>query len=416
MTTEGNSLGEVFYEGKVGTVKGKNADGLTEALATMGVTLRYNLRAQSLELRHDSNPWVRMNDRIGAKLREVFAERWTYTNKDGGESPLKFGRDSWQDALNVIAFDTETDPFTDWLESLPAWDKENRLDGWITRLFHVTDRFELAEWASRFVLLGAVWRAYEPGTKLDEMPVLIGKGGIGKSTCLRSIIPPQHSDWFSDGLHLAADDKVKSEALQGRVIVEAAEMAGSTRAELEMLKSFLSRTDDGAVRLAYRRDPELSLRRCVMVGTSDRDNPLPNDRNLRRFVPVYLDEGNVGYVREYLDEHRVQLWAEAKSMYQDGVEARLPEKLMPMQGEATAQARSRDTLIEDAISDWVSGRDGFTMADVAFGINLIDALDKGARVRMADQHRIGGVLESMGYAKRRVMVNGIQAWRWYENV
>ena len=29
--------------------------------------------------------------------------------------------------------------------------------------------------------------------KLDEMPVLIGRGGIGKSTALRYILPPVHA-------------------------------------------------------------------------------------------------------------------------------------------------------------------------------------------------------------------------------
>ena len=61
-------------------------------------------------------------------------------------------------------------------------------------------------------------------------------------------------------------------------------MAGSTRADIASLKAFLSRTDDGAVRLAYRGDPELMLRRAVIVGAADRNDPLPNDPNLRRCV------------------------------------------------------------------------------------------------------------------------------------
>ena len=46
-------------------------------------------------------------------------------------------------------------------------------------------------------------------------------------------------------------------------------MAGSMRAELESLKSFLTRTDDGAVRLAYRRNRETTPRRCTIVGTAN---------------------------------------------------------------------------------------------------------------------------------------------------
>ena len=45
------------------------------------------------------------------------------------------------------------------------------------------------------------------------------------------------------------------------VISEAAEMTGASRADVEAMKAFLSRTDDGAVRRAYRRNPEPSPRR-----------------------------------------------------------------------------------------------------------------------------------------------------------
>ena len=69
------------------------------------------------------------------------------------------------------------------------------------------------------------------------MPVLIGEQGIGKSALLRELLPPQYPEWFSDGLHLADYPKVRAEALLGRVIVEVSEMAGSTRAELQSLKS-----------------------------------------------------------------------------------------------------------------------------------------------------------------------------------
>ena len=82
---------------------------------------------------------------------------------------------------------------------------------------------------------------------------------------------------FSDGLNLAAHPKERAEALQGKVYVEASEMAGATRAELESLKAFVSRQNDGSVRLAYRRDPESTPRRCIIVGTSNNMNCLPND-------------------------------------------------------------------------------------------------------------------------------------------
>lgn len=402
-----------------GMVKAKNAEGLSEALTALRVSLRYNTRANRAEMQHNGAAWQPFNDRIVAKLREVLAENFVYLGppgKDGGpgeSKALRFGRDSWADVLNVLLYGVEVDPFIQWLAELPQWDEHPRLEKWLPQVFTIYERLPLAAWAGRHLFLGAVWRAYQPGTKFDEFPVLIGKGGLGKSTAARFLLPADRDEWFSDGLNLAADSKVRAEALQGRVVVEVGDMQGSTRADLESLKVFLSRTDDGAVRLAYRKDPELLLRRCVVVGTADRKEPLPNDNNLRRFVPVYLDGGSPDRIRYYLDYNRIQLWAEALHLYRQGVEARLPEHLKGMQAEATDQARSRDTVVEDAVSEWVEHNDGFTMAELACGIRLIDSNDKGARLQMRDQHRLGKVLESLSYEKRRDATGGRRVMRWF---
>ena len=67
--------------------------------------------------------------------------------------------------------------------------------------------------------------------------MLIGDGGIGKSTFLRELLPPDMPDLFSDTLNLASQNKERVESTLGRVIVEISEMAGSTRADQESLKA-----------------------------------------------------------------------------------------------------------------------------------------------------------------------------------
>ena len=429
-------LPEVFHP--ISYIKeGKNAAGLHEGLKHLGVELRYDTRANRAELNQFERGWLPMNDRIAATLRDILATRvfsiiksdvttfetqtelvdWEIRSAQdvasGNVKPLKFNMVAWGDAVNVLLAKNEVDPFVEWLEALPEWDGDPRLDLWLTRCFSINDWLPLAEWAARGVVLGAVWRAYEPGKKLDESVVLIGKGGIGKSTCLRFLLPKERDDWFSDGLYLAADNKTRAEALLGRVVCEAAELQGATRADMDSLKAFLSRQDDGSVRLAYRKDPETTLRRCVVVGTADKESPLPNDPNLRRFVPIYLDDGNPAVLRDYLDDNREQLWAEALALYRQGAEARLPDELKAMQDEALDRARSRDVLIEDAVAAWTLGNDGFTMAELASGVHLIDGNDKGARLRMRDMHRLGAVLEAMGYVKSREMRLGVKATRWF---
>ena len=168
------------------------------------------------------------------------------------------------------------------------------------------------------------------------------------------------------------------------------------------------------MRLAYRRNPEIMLRRAIIVGTSDVPSPLPNDRNLRRWAPINLSGGDPAKLRKYLDANRDQLWAEALYMYKDGVEARLPETLVKAQAKATGAARSRDVALEDAVEEFIALRnEPFTIARLAESIKLVDAT-KGSRLPMNDLHRLGAVLDGKGYSKKRVRdEDGALKWKWW---
>ena len=190
-------------------------------------------------------------------------------------------------------------------------------------------------------------------------------------------------------------------------------MAGSTRAELESLKAFLSRTDDGAVRLAYRRNPETALRRCIIVGTSNDRTCLPNDPSgNRRFVSVVLRGGDPAALRGYLNEHRAQLWAEALAAYRTGVEARLPDDLNEAQKATNEQMRRRDDILEDALANWLpAAPKSFTLAEAAVGCRIADS-GRAARLSMRDQHRLGAALTTAGFVKRRESVDGKRVMLW----
>ncbi len=378
----------------------KDETALESALERLGVSVRYNLRSQRPEMRRDGKEWHEISDRQAASLKREIADNFTYQTTRGNQ-PLRYGRETWREYLDALLFDREVDPFLDWLESRPAWDGVQRLDHWLGELFDVDDKANpLLRWSGRYLFLGAITRTYEPGAKLDESPVLIGPQGIGKSTVLAQIFPPEFPEWFADGLHLAQPDKQRVEALQGRVLVEMSEMAGSTRAELESLKAFMTRQNDGVVRLAYRRNPETMRRRCVMVGTTNDAEPLPNDdTGNRRFVVVKVNGGSPAYQRRYLREWRDQLWAEALALYRDGVEARLPDTLKDAQSQANEKARRRDDVLESEIDRWLTNNPtlvaaGFETATIVSGIGLVtDAV----KVSQRDSRRVTRVLRGRGF-------------------
>ena len=398
-------------QGKIAEVKAKNAQGLLDALGHLGVELRYNVRAHRVEVRRGpSAKWRAMNDRTAAALREALAFHFFYKGADGRKLDLNFSADSWADAVNALCYTREVDPFIEWLEGLPAWDGESRLATWLMDVFEMQPS-TLAAWAGRFMVMGPIARAYAPGSKLDEMPVLIGRPGCGKSTVIRHLLPQEAPEWFSDGLDLAGNPKERAEALQGRVLVEAAEMSGVSRADVESLKAFLSRTDDGAVRLSYRRDPEQMLRRCVIVGTADRPDPLPADRNTRRFVSILLDGGNPAKLRAYLDANRAQLWAEGLHLHRQGQEARLPDTLKGLQEAVNARTRARDAILEEAVSEWATGRLPFTLAELAEGVGMAH-VGESAKLGTREIRRLTEALRGMDYEGTQARVDGVKAVRW----
>ena len=274
----------------------KDDDGLRKALDQMGYEYRFNLRSSEFELRHfEWRGWRELHERKDAWLRFQIAKRFRFPSKDNTVVPAHFGRVSWHDVILAVANVVEMDPFVDdYLIQLPEHDPDNlKLTGWVRDVFQVeeeeqgTAEHSLVSWASRAPILGAVARAFVPGYKLDEMVVMVGGQGSGKSSVWEMLLPPEYQDqWFVSGFSFFADEKARVEKLLGAVFTEASEMTGATRADMESIKSFITTRHD-KIRLAYRRDPERIPRRATLVGTSNDDQPLPNDHSgNRRFVPI----------------------------------------------------------------------------------------------------------------------------------
>ena len=418
----------------------KDSRGLEKALDTLSYQYRYCTRAARFEIRDlESDAWTSVPDRAESDLREQIAERFCFPAGSTGKArlPARFGRDAWSDAVDALCHRCEIDSFIDWLEKLPDWNGIPALSGipgsaehdkpWLAQLFIVPDDdMVLARWASIAILLGAVWRAYEPGTKIDEMVVMVGPQAAGKSTAIEWLLPESGRErWFNSGLYLAGDDKQRVEAMQGRVLVECGEMAGSTRADMESLKAFLSRRVD-SVRLSYRRNPEDMARRCVIVGTSNDKSCLPNDPSgLRRFVaintaPRLVQHEQVVSVREYLDRHREQMWAQALYIYRNRADfpdttPYVPPALAQQQAERNEKHRRTDETLESALSEWGHFQQPgslFSLAEVAAGLELFSSIQDAAKMDMRMQRRIGSALRIMGWEKTQTTRSGTRGSYW----
>ena len=384
---------------------------LSTVLGQLHISLRFNLRSMRVEFREprplepdwDDDAWIIANKRWLANLFDRIARQ--YRVKTGDKTrPLYYGRERRENALDTLVFHDEVDPFEKWLDALPPWNGVERLSGLLHDLFGAEDH-ALTHWAGRYVCLGAVQRVYEPGCKLDEIPVLIGPQGIGKSTLLSSILPPEIQGLFSDSLRWDGRLKDQVDAVLGRVIVEVSEMAGRKRTDIETMKGFISRTDDGGVRLPWARTAEPLPRRFVMVATTNNENDLPNDPSgNRRFVPILLTKG--ANVESFMSANRRQLWAEGLYLYRNRTPANLPRVLHADAASRAEDQRDADDVIENAV-------ESLPLANLAMTeiIKLVGDM-MPEHYRAPAPQRIAKAMILNGWRKTRRLIQGKKQTLW----
>ena len=216
------------------------------------------------------------------------------------------------DACLFVCKQNERNPVVEWLDSL-TWDGERRIGEMIVSALGAENNAYNRE-VERLFMLGAVARAYEPGTKFDYMPVLVGPQGIGKSryVALLAHIPA----WYNDNFN-TIDGDAAVEKLRGLWIAEMAELLATKKArEIEAIKAFITSTKD-VIRPKYARETVQRLRVCVFIGTTNNHDFLTDATGNRRFLPVECNATrcNRWMFSEDAEPFVEQMWAEAVHIY-----------------------------------------------------------------------------------------------------
>ena len=201
-------------------------------------------------------------------------------------------------------------PIKDYLNGL-LWDGEKRIETLFIDYLGAEDN-SYTRTVAKKILVAAVARVYVPGIKFDNMPVLAGPQGIGKSTIIKKL----GREWFSDSL-TTVSGKEAYEQLQGVWILEMGEMMATKKADIEATKHFLSKTED-IYRVAYGRRTSRFPRQCVFIGTTNGREFLRDKTGNRRFWPidVGINERKKS-VFEMTDYDIDQIWAEAVELWND---------------------------------------------------------------------------------------------------
>jgi predicted P-loop ATPase len=201
------------------------------------------------------------------------------------------------------------DPIQDYLKSL-VWDGTPRMSTWLYTYCGAKDDEEYHEAVGRRFLIALVARAFKPGCKVDNVLVLDGEGGIGKS----SVFAILAGQWFCDTL-ISLGDK-DSRMLAGQYwICEMAELVAFKNSSHDALKNFFSSSTD-KFRLPYGRKLKESKRRCLFVGTTNDAEYLTDETGNRKYLPVTCSF--VPGALDNLARDRDQIFAEAVAAYEAG--------------------------------------------------------------------------------------------------
>lgn len=215
-------------------------------------------------------------------------------------------------------------PVREYLDGL-EWDGIERLDTLLIDYLGADDT-PYVRAATRKAFTAAVARVMKPGIKFDHVLTLVGREGIGKSTLLAKM----GRGWFSDNF-VSLQDKAAVEQVQGVWIMEISELAGLKKAEVESIKSYVSRTED-RIRMAYAKRVASFPRQCVFFGTTNTHDFLRGADGNRRFWPVDVKGGTLSVWRDLTAAEVDQVWAEAAHRYHTG-------EPLHMEGEIEAAAR-----------------------------------------------------------------------------
>lgn len=199
---------------------------------------------------------------------------------------------------------------------------------------------------TRKMMLAAVTRLYRPGCKFDQMLVLIGPQGAGKSSLLAKL----GREWFSDSLR-TFENKEAGEHLQSGWIFEISELSAMKKLEVEEVKAFLSKTED-RYRVAYDRQVTEFPRKCVFFGTTNTRDFLRDTTGNRRFWPLEVDPSHAAYSHwtDLTEELVKQIWAEVLCWFKTGETLELDEesrKEAELQQTAHMESDPREGLIQE---------------------------------------------------------------------
>lgn len=301
-------------------------------------------------------------------------------------------------AIGVIAAENAFHPVRDYLDGL-KWDRSLRLDCWLNTFLGA----ELTEYCvkvARKWMIGAVARIYCPGIKNDNVLILEGLQGLGKSLLLKTLA--KNPEWFSD-TSFKLGDREGFLAIRGKWIIEMGELDSFNKAETTAAKLFFSGSED-TYRNPYDRYARTVKRQCVFAGTTNEESYLRDPTGNRRYWPIKCHHVRIEAISSVLN----QLWAEAVEAFKGGEPFHvLPEERPLFEQEQAGRVEGdvwEEKLVE-YFEKYIAGNEFSALELMQSALDL-----RIEHIKRPEQIRLGGVMRRLGWTKKQVKRGGLVGW------
>lgn len=238
----------------------------------------------------------------GEKESEYEIRKWSdyFTNILGveieREYSIKYSKNKMEEAITFVANKRRVNLPKMYMEKL-----EYNGEDYISRLlpkYLGADNTALNKWIMTHVLVGMVKRVFKPGCKFDELMVLTGKQGAGKTSFIEklALLP----EWYCSLNSIKGKDAVSN--LVGKVVVELEEFVALRNSKsADEAKLFIS-ARTSTVRLPYERFSADVDRTCILIATTNDATFLGDFSGERRYLPVRVNSENIEIPIIYDDE------------------------------------------------------------------------------------------------------------------
>lgn len=402
-------------EGRLGKKKGKPSVQEVKEFLNDNYEFRFNVIKSYVEMRNiGDKEYIILDDRQENTI-------WTKLDDEGINIPIG----DLQKILNSN-YVKEYDPIKEYFDNLPEWDGDDYIEQFAKLIEVESDQKDY--WKEYFTKWVVCAVAQAMGAKRKDgrgrvinhvCPVLAGKQGVGKTTIITRLVPPQLIDYFANA-QINPNDKDSKILVTENFIINLDELESSSREEVATLKSLMT-TEQITIRKPYARRAEVFKRISSFIGSVNRAHFLTDMTGARRFLPV--DVVNIDLDKE-IDVD--QLYAQAKFMFLDSVDPNTESNfkywftseevdiinernkryqiVSPEEETLLKYFRPMEDVDQYTVPE-LRSREARGLIQLKTNTEILDFLNSKTSVKLSG-HRLGQILKNSGFYQKSIKTKG----------